>query len=111
MRNVLITGTPRSGTTLVCSLLNKLPDVVALHEPMNVFGFVSQNGDQVAVMVGNFCAESRKSLHEEGFAVSKHVGGKVRDNSAAVERAGKPSPQTEHGRITIDKPLSNEITL
>ena len=29
-RNVLITGIPRSGTTLVCSLLNKVPDVVAL---------------------------------------------------------------------------------
>lgn len=31
MRNVLITGTPRSGTTLLCSL-NKIPDTVALHE-------------------------------------------------------------------------------
>lgn len=31
MRNVLITGTPRSGTTPLCSL-NKIPDTVALHE-------------------------------------------------------------------------------
>jgi len=35
-RNVLITGTPRSGTTLICSLVNKLPDTVAVHEPTNV---------------------------------------------------------------------------
>src|SRR6266446_10097004 len=111
MRDVLITGTPRSGTTLVCSLLNKLPDTVALHEPMNVFEFVGRSGDQVAAMVENFCAASRKSLHEEGFAVSKHVGGKVRDNSAAVDRAGKRTRQTEHGRIEIDKPLSKEFTL
>jgi len=111
MRNVLITGMPRSGTTLVCSLLNKLPDVVALHEPMNVFEFVGRSGDQVAAMVENFCAASRKSLHEEGFAVSKHVDGKVGDNSAAADRAGKRTRQTEHGRIEIDKPLSKEFTL
>src|SRR5437016_8268180 len=112
MRNVLITGTPRSGTTLICSLLNKLPDTVALHEPMNVWDFANcRSGDEIAGMVENFCAESRKSLHEQGFAVSKHVGGKVRDNSAAVDRAGKRSRQTEHGRIEIDKPLSKEFTL
>src|SRR5438270_12167885 len=111
MRNVLITGTPRSGTTLVCSLLNKLPDIVALHEPMNVFEFVGRSSDETVAMVKRFVAESRKSLHEEGFAVSKHVGGKVRDNSAAVDRAGKRSRQTEHGRIEIDKPLSKEFTL
>src|SRR5207302_2797277 len=111
MRNVLITGTPRSGTTLVCSLLNKLPDIVALHEPMNVFEFVGRSSDEIVAMVERFVAESRKSLHEEGFAVSKHVSGKVRDNSAAVDRAGKRTRQTEHGRIEIDKPLSKEFTL
>ena len=111
MRNVLITGTPRSGTTLVCSLLNKLPDIVALHEPMNVFDFVGRSDDEIANMVDKFCAESRKSLHEHKFAISKHVGGKVRDNSAAVDRAGKRARQTEHGRIEIDKPLSHEFTL
>jgi hypothetical protein len=111
MRNVLITGMPRSGTTLVCSLLNKLPDTVALHEPMNVFEFVGRSGDEVVKMIEDFCAQSRKSLHEEGLAVSKHVGGKVRDNSAAVDRGGKRTRQTEHGRIQIDRPLSKEFTL
>ena len=27
-RNLIITGIPRSGSTLTCSLLNRLPDVV-----------------------------------------------------------------------------------
>jgi hypothetical protein len=111
MGNVLITGTPRSGTTLICSLLNKLPDIVALHEPMNVFEFVGRSSEQILDMIGNFCAESRKSLHENKFAISKHVDGKVRDNSAAADRAGKRSRQTEHGRIEINKPLSKEFTL
>jgi hypothetical protein len=111
MRNVLITGTPRSGTTLVCSLLNKLPDIVALHEPMNVFEFVGRSSDEVAQIVERFCAESRKSLLEDGFAISKHVGGKVGDNSAKADRTGKRTRQTEHGRIEIDKSLSKDFTL
>lgn len=111
MRNVLITGTPRSGTTLVCSLLNKLPDIVALHEPMNVFDFVGRSGEEVVKMIETFCAESRKSLHENKFAISKHVAGKVKDNSAKADRAGKRTRQTEHGRIEIDKKLSQDFTL
>lgn len=111
MRNVLITGMPRSGTTLTCSLLNRLPDIVALHEPMNVFEFVGRSSDEVVKTIEEFCAESRKSLHENKFAISKHVGGKVRDNSAAADRAGKRVRQTEHGRIEIDKPLAQDFTL
>lgn len=33
--DIILTGIARSGTTLSCSLLNKLPQCVALHEPMN----------------------------------------------------------------------------
>ena len=112
MRNVLITGTPRSGTTLVCSLLNKLPDTAALHEPMNVWDFANcRDGSAIADLIENFCAESRQSLQQDGTAVSKHVGGKVRDNSATVNSAGGRIRQTEHGRIKIDKPLSPDFTL
>ena len=35
-QNLLITGIPRSGTTLTCWLINQLPNSVALAEPMNV---------------------------------------------------------------------------
>lgn len=114
VRNVLITGTPRSGTTLICSLLNKLPDTVALHEPMNVWDFAEcRDGDAVADLIENFCAEMRKSLHEQGFAISKHVRGKIPDNVAddQVNRAGTRLRRTEHGRVDIDKPLSQNFTL
>jgi hypothetical protein len=102
MRNVLITGTPRSGTTLICSLLNKLPDTVALHEPMNVWDFAEcRDGGAVADLIENFCAETRTSLHEHGFAISKHVRGKIPDNVAAdqVNRAGTRLRYTEHGPV------------
>src|SRR5438132_13379265 len=109
MRNVLITGTPRSGTTLVCSLLNKLPDVVALHEPMNVWDFANcHSRDDVVKIINDFCAEMRKSLHESGVAISKHAGGTIPDNFATgqVSRTGMRLRKKEHGRVRIDKPLS-----
>lgn len=110
-RNVLITGIPRSGTTLVCSLLNKVPDVVALHEPMDVWDFAQcQDAAALAAVIQNFCADARRSLREHGFAISKHVGGEIRDNSA-VDQAGGRVRGTEHGKIFIDKPLSENFTL
>src|SRR5947209_4132371 len=109
--NVLITGIPRSGTTLVCSLLNKVPDVVALHEPMDVWDFAgARDASAVVTMIENFCAESRRSLREHGFAISKHVGGEIRDNSA-VDQAGGRVRRTEHGKISIDKSLTENFTL
>ena len=88
MRNVLITGTPRSGTTLLCSLLNKLPDMVALHEPMNVWDFPKcPDASAVADVIEAFCVETRKSLHERGVAMSKHVAGRVRELADAEARA------------------------
>lgn len=113
-RNVLITGIPRSGTTLLCSLLNKLPDTVALHEPMDVWDFSKcRDAGAVAEAIENFCADARRSLREKGFAISKHVGGEIRDNAASDEigPAGTRLRRTEHGKIFIDKPLSENFTL
>jgi hypothetical protein len=114
MRNVLITGTPRSGTTLLCSLLNKLPDTVALHEPMNVWEFPNcPDADAIADVIERFCTETRKSLLEKGVAVSKHVGGLIPDNVAAdqVNRSGTRLRHTEHGPVRIEKPLSQDFAL
>lgn len=113
-RNVLITGTPRSGTTLLCALLNKLPDTVALHEPMNVWEFPNcSDSSAVADVIDRFCGETRTSLHEKGFAMSKHVGGEIPDNVAAnkVNRKGTRLRHTEHGPVFIDKPLTDNFTL
>jgi hypothetical protein len=114
MRNVLITGTPRSGTTLLCSLLNKLPDTVALHEPMNVWKFPKcPDAGAIADVIEGFCAETRRSLHEHGYAMSKHVGGHIPDNVAAdqVNRSGTRLRHTEHGPVHVEKPLSQDFIL
>jgi hypothetical protein len=114
MRNVLITGTPRSGTTLLCSLLNKVPDVVALHEPMNVWDFPKcRDAAAVADVIERFCQETRTSLLEHGYAISKHVAGKVPDNVAAdqVNQRGTRLRHTEHGKVFVEKSLTPNFDL
>src|SRR6478735_6362546 len=114
MRNVLITGTPRSGTTLLCSLLNKIPDVVALHEPMNVWDLPNcPTPESAADLIQRFCDQTRRSLHEHGYALSKHVAGKIPDNVAAdqVNQRGTRLRHTEHGKVFVEKPLSKDFDL
>lgn len=85
-RTALLTGVPRSGTTLVCHLLNQLPDVVALHEPIPLSGLRGRGTrrtlrrDVLADRLDAFLAEARASLLREGTAVSKQREGRVPDN-------------------------------
>lgn len=112
--NVLITGTPRSGTTLTCHLLNKLPDTVALHEPMKVKKFAElENHEEICRSIQRFCDEQRKSIHERKRAISKNVGGAVPDNHYAAGRsdAGRRQNIASKGEIFIDKKLSQDFVL
>jgi hypothetical protein len=109
--NVLITGTPRSGTTMTCHLLNMLPDTVALHEPMQTGQLKGQDGPVAAVE--RFCDEQRRSIFERGVAISKQVGGAVPSNPIGTSRsdAGLRQRMVSKGEIVIDKELSPDFTL
>ncbi len=112
--NVLVTGTPRSGTTLTCHLLNKLPDTVALHEPMQVKRFAA-HGDQEEICgaVARFCDQQRRSIRERNRAISKHVEGAVPDNPVGTGRssAGLRQSIASRGEIVVDKELSRDFML
>ena len=109
--NVLITGTPRSGTTLACHLLNKLPQTVALNEPIR--GSQFRGREEVCEAVARFCAEQRTSILGRRRAFSKHVDGVVPDNSIGTRRirSGQRERLVSHGEITIDKELSPNFLL
>lgn len=109
--NVLITGTPRSGTTMTCHLLNMLPETVALHEPMQTGQLKGQDGPAVAVQ--RFCDEQRQSILEHGVAISKHAGGAVPANPVGrgLSDSGLRKRVVSKGEITIDKELSPDFTL
>ena len=87
--DIILTGIARSGTTLSCSLLNKLPRCVALHEPMNPAELVGLPfPDAYMAKVAAFFSAQRASLLGSGTAVSKARGGRVPDNPFESAPAG-----------------------
>jgi hypothetical protein len=108
MSTVLLTGLPRSGTTLVCALLNEFPDTLALGEPLVLD---REAGRQRAVAdIRAFVDLTRVRVRETGLAMSKHVGGSVPDNwmeDPSVTDGGRLRRTfEERGEIAAGKPLS-----
>lgn len=83
--NRLLTGIPRSGTTLCCKLLNQHQDVVALHEPIDPNVLSSNNSIQAVTQI----TEQIESL------------------SHAIEH-GLPFNHGDKGGLTIDNPVGQD---
>ena len=116
--NVVLTGLPRSGTTLACRLLNTLPDTVALHEPIAPGKFAGME-DERAVLDGveRFFRRMRRMIRRQKVALSKNVGGKITDNAYEQERSGSGlrtqtgGRRTEKGKVVVEKELNRGFLL
>lgn len=112
--DILLTGLPRSGTTLVCQLLNKLPNAVALVEPMDVGRFARlPSRDAIFDEIQRFATKQRKSLLNRQSAVTRHVGGTIKDNLFSSRRAadGLRQFRATHGAIEFEKSLEPDFRL
>src|SRR3954452_10582250 len=120
----LLTGLPRSGTTLSCELLNLLPDARALDEPLQPGAILKEAGwtpdvgpdldmSAVAGVLRTFAREQRQSLLTEGFAYTKHVQGQVLGAKVADDftEPGKRRQLRELGSIELSKPASADFVL
>lgn len=83
LRNILLTGLPRSGTTLTCHLLNKIPNSVALHEPMRPNRMPNLAPEDVIHAIEEFFETQRAQILNENVATSKSSGGGVPSNPLA----------------------------
>jgi hypothetical protein len=110
-RNVVLTGTGRSGTTLICHLLNKLPNTVALSEPIAPGKLEDCMPDKEAVcdQIELYYRRMRQRVRKEGTVTSKH-GGVVPDNTKG-EVGGVRHRIAEKGEITLERELSTGFTL
>jgi hypothetical protein len=135
---VLLTGLPRGGTTIACELLNELPDVRALDEPMDVIAMIraaagahaasggtssgaSSNGAEsldiatIHAEIERFAASQRRSILERGVALTKHVEGRVTGAKVSDRRdedgQGPRVRLVEIGEIPVDPPSSPDFTL
>jgi len=111
--NVILTGVPRSGTTLMCHLLNKLSNVVALDEPLEAFTTRWSFHVLICKRIDRFFAQSRRSICTRQTAISKHVGGEVPSNTFGDQRddSGWRRRLAARGEIHIDKVLTPNFLL
>ncbi|OAV44835.1 hypothetical protein [Lewinella sp. 4G2] len=107
-RDIILTGVPRSGTTLACFLLSKIPHVVALNEPMRTAKYRSRS--EALSAVPEFYADTRKSILERGVATARAVKGKMTTNHFAQVK-GKRVKLVSKQEIEIDKPLGPDFRL
>ena len=111
-RNIVLTGPGRSGTTLTCFLLNKLPDTVALSEPISPGRYANRMPDYEGVADGieEYYRDMRKMALREGLVISKHVGGMVPDNSKGM-KDGVRQRIADKGKIPVGKDLQRDFYL
>jgi hypothetical protein len=111
-KNIVLTGPGRSGTTLTCFLLNKLPDAVALSEPIAPGKYADRMPDHEAVADGieEYYRDMRKMALGQGLVVSKHVGGMVPDNSKGM-KDGVRQRIVDKGKIPVGKELRPDFYL
>lgn len=113
-RNIVLTGSPRSGTTLSCYLLNKVENTVALNEPIRPRRFVHLMPDTDAVADGieRYFRVTRREIRKERTATSKHVGGALTYATYGEPNAeGMRESVLEKGEIAIDKQLQGGFFL
>ncbi len=107
-RDVLLTGIPRSGTTLACRLLSECPQVVALNEPMDKDKFP---GREAALReVDEAFRAFRKSLLRSGTALARTEDGRITDN-AYGQSPGRRERVVQRTEIRFDKTLEPGFTL
>ncbi len=110
MPTVLLTGMPRSGTTLACSILNDFPDTVALAEPLTL----DRRGDRSGAIreIDQFVAEARELILTTGAAPTKHRDGLMVDNFVEPPTGhGLRNSLASHGTVRVEKPLSRDFHL
>ncbi len=81
-RDIVLTGIPRSGTTLACWLLNQLPDAVALVEPWLGWRFaLTRDPERACREVVRFFERARSRILTRRAVFSLQVRGEVPTNT------------------------------
>ena len=114
-RTWLLSGIPRSGTSLCNQLAGGLPDLVALSEPLRLHNQIEDgsNPRNACARIETLVGQIRSRILAEHRAPSLHFEGRLDDNRAASgpTDAGLRPRRGEWGEISIEKPLSDRFGL
>ena len=109
--NVLLTGMPRSGTTMVTAIINQQPNAIGLAEPIQLV----RHGDRLRAVeeIKRFVTEARASLLAKEPVATKHVGGAIPYNwvEAPTTSGSLRRVLEERSKISFHKELTEEFTL
>src|SRR5688572_21975202 len=111
-RDILLTGLPRGGTTLVCELLNQVAETVALDEPLchvvaRTISDTSETG-----LLAKFIETQRMSLVTSGMAITKLVDGGLGNHYGSRGDGRRPRrSRTTRARVFLKQPLTSAFTL
>ncbi len=111
-QNILLTGLPRSGTTLACNLLNRIPNSVALHEPMPPTLLLRLGPAGLLEEIQRFFSEQRLQILMHGTAKSKAKDGMVPTNPLSEADANGKRDFVLNGKeIRVPNVSSNDFDL
>ncbi len=127
MPDVLLTGPPRSGTTLACELLNEADDTVALDEPLpnelwpvhdrsrlaRALRRPAISDDAFCDAIAKFLDDTRSSIAAGRGALTLNYGGRVTGSKFpdAAGDSGLREEVTRRSFMPVDKPLSPDFIL
>jgi hypothetical protein len=113
--NIVLTGLPRSGTTLTCHLLNKLPNTVALHEPIEFREILKFKTHQdICFYIAEQFESMRDSILIDKTAISRQIQGRIPDNNFGDDKnldSGLRKNLVSIGTVDINKKLEPNFLL
>ncbi|MDE0038777.1 MAG: hypothetical protein OXU77_14675 [Gammaproteobacteria bacterium] len=109
----LLTGIPRSGSSLACRLAGQLPDFVALSEPMARAEFAGLATPSEALStIERFARRTRERVATRRRASTVQVDGRLADDMVVADAVdGLRRRQVAQAEVDIDKPLSEGFSL
>jgi hypothetical protein len=110
--NIILAGVPRSGSTLLCRLLNQSANVVALHEPISPRDVPLSPERAFVEYLENYFGRERCSIHANGEATSKSWNGAVPDNPVfPPDETGKRLWQLNGKRLIVNRDLPAQFSI
>jgi hypothetical protein len=107
-RNILLTGVPRSGTTLTCFLLTEIPNSVGLNEPVRIGRLGSR--ENIIAGIEKFFNRNRHTLLYEGVALARATEKGITDNNFSKDQ-GDRKTLVQKQKVKIDKELQPDFYL
>ena len=111
-RTWLLSGIPRSGSSLCCRLAGQAADTVALTEPIGEELVDVADPAEACARIERFASETRARIRREGRAPALHVDGALVDNLVSSDAsAGLRRAVSQRGDIAVGGSLSKGFTL